>query len=281
MVFDGCTDDSKQAVKEEFPEVVIVESPERQGSVPSRDTGFRLANGDIIVSLDDDSHPLQTDFVARVSELATSHPEAGIFAFREVRTCWPKDYRPSATETVPQYIGSYANCAGAIRRKLYGEVVSYPRFLSHMYEEPDSCLQAYGAGYAAWYEPSITVFHHASPVQRSEIGRHHLNARNELWSVILRCPLPHILWIGPFRIFRQFAYAMSNGWSWVRVEPRWWMSAASGFWECLRERKPIPWQIYWSWMRLARSPVFSLEEMSDRFYTVANRRAEPRPGASG
>jgi len=265
VVFDGCTDGSNKVVAGQFPEVVIVENSRKLGSVPSRDIAFRMARGDLIISLDDDSYPLQQDFVARVSELAVTHPEAGLFAFREVRSGWPTYEVLQERERVGHYVSSYANCAGAIRRALYGTCISYPRIFGHMYEEPDSCLQAYSAGFGVWYEPSIAVFHHASPIERNAIGRHHLNARNELWSVILRCPLPHCLWVAPYRIVRQFIYAASNGWDWVRVEHRWWASAAGGIGECLKKRETARWKIYWNWMRLTRKPAFTHDEMAKRF----------------
>jgi GT2 family glycosyltransferase len=272
VVLDGCTDGSKEKVAAKFPEISIIENFVKQGSIPSRDTAFRLAKGDIIVSLDDDSYPLQSDFIALVAKLATDHPEAGIFAFREVRSEWPKSHRPLDREGIGHYVSSFANCAGAIRRSLYGNAVHYPRFLSHMYEEPDSCLQAYSAGYAVWYEPSIAIFHDASPLQRNVISRHHLNARNELWSVILRCPLPHCVWVAPYRVLRQFVHAASNGWAWVRKEPLWWISAALGVGQCLRQRQPVAWRIYWNWMNLTRRPVVAYDDVLRRFYTIAYRQ---------
>src|SRR5262245_56213774 len=79
IVLDGCTDDSKSEIVTHFPEVHVIENSVKQGSIASRDTGFLMAQGDIIVSLDDDSYPLQQDFVTRVARLAEDHPEAGIF----------------------------------------------------------------------------------------------------------------------------------------------------------------------------------------------------------
>ena len=49
-------------VLREFPGFVVVENPERRGSVASRDRMLRLASADIVVSLDDDSYPVQPGF---------------------------------------------------------------------------------------------------------------------------------------------------------------------------------------------------------------------------
>jgi GT2 family glycosyltransferase len=273
VILDGCTDGSKEKVAAKFPEISIMENLVKRGSVPSRDTAFRLAKGDIIVSLDDDSYPLQTDFIALVADLAADHPEAGIFAFREIRSEWPKSHEPLDHEDIGHYVSSFANCAGAIRRSLYGDFITYPRFFSHAYEEPDSCLQSYSKGYGVWYEPSILIFHLASPVERDVIGFHHRHARNEFWSVILRCPLPYCLWVAPYRVVRQFVYAASNGWAWVRKEPHWWASAATGIGQCMKQRRPVPWKIYWNWMILTRRPVARYDELLHRFSTIRKRRA--------
>ena len=84
VCLDGCTDGSDEMLRE-FPSVTVIENEMPSGSVYSRDRLFRMARGDLIVSLDDDSFPLQTDFVSRLSELAEKRPEVGVFAFEEVR----------------------------------------------------------------------------------------------------------------------------------------------------------------------------------------------------
>src|SRR4029079_7029488 len=113
------------------------------------------------------------------------------------------------------------------------------------------CLQLYAAGYTVWFEPSLHIRHHFTPQQRNMLERHLLNARNELWSVLMRCPFPQILVIVPLRVFRQFIFAFSQGWRWWRQEPKWWWNAMAGLEECLSHRTPISWRAYWAWVRLA------------------------------
>ena len=55
------------------------------------------------------------------------------------------------------------------------------------------------AGYAVWFEPSLRIRHHFTLVQRNMVNRHMLNARNEMWSALMRCPLPYVLGVAPFR----------------------------------------------------------------------------------
>jgi GT2 family glycosyltransferase len=271
VILDGCKDGSREMLETEFPHITIVEHETQQGSIPARDTGFRMTRGDIIVSLDDDSAPLEMDFLSRISRLAEQHPEAGAFAFQEVRESWPRGPRKINEVSAPQYVTLYPNCAAAMRRELYGGCVSYPRFFVHMYEEPDCCLQAYAAGFAVWYEPTIKVLHRASPVQRHEKSRHHFMAQNEFLSVLMRCPSPHVFWLAPYRAVRRFLYSCQQGPSWVLEEPRWWASAAFRVREALQQRKPVEWRIYRSWLTLPRRTLTSYEEMLECFPSVATR----------
>ncbi len=270
VCLDGCADGSREMVAE-FPFVAVIENERPSGSVYSRDRLFRMAQGDLIVSLDDDSSPMQTDFVARLADLASAHPEAGVFAFEEVRP-EGRDDRPFGSLSGAAYVASYANCAGAVRTNLYKSAEGYPAIFFHMYEEPDFCLQTYANQFAVLYEPAIKILHRYSHVGRNMIGRHHQHARNELLSVIIRCPFPHVLWVAAYRVARQFIYAASKGLVWVVREPVWWWKTANDLSRALKDRKPVPWPVYWQWMRLARNPIPVVEnQLASKFPNVTAR----------
>ena len=117
-----------------------------------------------------------------------------------------------------------------------------------MYEEPDYALQCYAAGFAVWFEPDLVVRHHMSSVNRHEGRRQRLHARNELWSVLIRCPWPYLPAVALFRIWRQLRYAATQSPSDVLLQPAWWLSALRGLPHCIASRAPIPWRTYWAWM---------------------------------
>lgn len=267
VCLDGCTDKSRETLAE-FAQVRVIEHERPRGSVVSRDELFRKAKGDLIVSLDDDSHPVQPDFVLRLQALAIDHPEAGVFSFQEIRP-EGRDDRPFGTHKSISFVASYANCAGAIRSSLYGKSASYPHAFFHMYEEPDFCLQIYANGYGVLFSPSIQILHRYTHVGRNMIGRHHLHARNELWSVLMRCPMPYALWVCAYRIGRQFVFAASMGWRFLINEPRWWLEAVSNVRKPLAQRRPVAWCVYWQWMRLGRNPLPADPEILRKTFLVS------------
>src|SRR6266581_3874079 len=70
---DGCTDRTSAMVRQDFPSSVLLENDSARGSVFSRDRLLRTAVGDIVLSLDDDSYPLDRDFFARLQLLFVEH----------------------------------------------------------------------------------------------------------------------------------------------------------------------------------------------------------------
>lgn len=251
---DGCMDDTAEMVRAEFPNCLLLENQMARGSVFSRDRLLRMAQGDIVVSLDDDSYPVQTDFISRTERLFAEYDDAAVISFPEVRDGDVPAHPSKRVSSPPHLVSAYANCAAAMRRDVYLRSQGFPAFFGHMFEEPDYALQCYALGFVVRFEPTLSVRHHVSPVQREPIRRHQQNARNELWSVLMRCPLPQLMAVAPFRIWRQLRYAWTEGLSWVLQEPIWWWSALNGITDCLRQRQPISWGVYYKWMKLARLP---------------------------
>jgi GT2 family glycosyltransferase len=253
---DGCTDDTVSMIHRDFPGFIVLENAEWQGSVGSRDRMVRLASGDIVISLDDDSYPIDPDFLLRVNKALGEHPEAAVISFAEVRDqTFVGNAARHSHEGDGRYGAAYANCGAAMRRDVYLKLPGFPKFFRHGYEEPDYALQCYAAGLAVWFEPSLAVRHHMSAVNRHEGRRQRLHARNELWSVFIRCPWPYLPVVASFRVWRQLRYAATQSLSDLLLQPVWWLSALRGLPQCIAHRAPVPWPRYWAWMKLARRPV--------------------------
>src|SRR5205823_4022186 len=250
ITMDGCTGDVVEAVKAELPEARLFVHPIGLGSVASRDRMIREARGDLVLALDDDSYPEQLDCIARIVPFFEQRPELAVLHF------------PQRTDEHPQTLAqtnfgsehltrSFANSGAVLRRSTYLQLPGFePRFF-HMYEEPDYALQCVAGGYDVLFSPVITIRHHYSRKALSEMRNHHRHARNELWSTLLRCPLPFALGIVIWRVASQFRYACKRGRSWVIREPLWWWQALAGVPYCLRNRRPVSWANYKRWLRLA------------------------------
>ena len=257
---DGCTDGSAEFVAKEYPQAGLITHAEARGSIPSRNEMAAACTSELFLSLDDDSYPVETGFILHLARLFDENPALAIASFPQRTDEFPAtltqaDFGPS------HFAGTYANSGAAIRRSVFAKLGGYPDFFRHAYEEPDFALRCCAAGWQVRHETSLTIRHHFTNVQRDEIRTHHRHARNELWSVLMRCPAPQLFAVALFRIARQAGYAASRGASWLVREPQWWSACLA-----LRmKREPLPWKKYRAWMELVRHPMQSREEWVGKF----------------
>jgi GT2 family glycosyltransferase len=249
IMADGCADGTVEFVNSALPNAKLFVNEPGTGSVASRDRMMREARGDLVLALDDDSYPEQLDCVARVIPFFEQRPNLAVLHFPQRTDEYPE------TLTQPNFDGehltrSFANSGAVLRRSTYLELPGFESCFFHMYEEPDYALQCVAAGYEVLFSPIVAIRHHYSGQGRDEIRIHHRHARNELWSVLLRCPFPFAVGIAAWRVFSQFRYACRRGWLWVVREPAWWWQAVAGIPHCLAKRQPVSWASYKHWLRL-------------------------------
>lgn len=250
---DGCTDSTHQLLADKGAPYRVFQIAGGRGSIPNRDYMMREARSEVVLSLDDDSYPLEVDAIARVRQLFSDDAKLAVASFPQRTDEFPEtlaqvDFGPRME------IGSYASSSAALRRSAYLDVGGYELLFGHVYEEPDFALRCLAAGFAVRLEPVLTVRHHFSGAQRDEIRNHHLQARNECWSAVMRCPGPWLPAVVVYRAVRQFGYAMKRGWRWVVREPGWWWKAFRGVASAFQRRRPLPWEKYLAWMRILRAP---------------------------
>jgi len=246
---DGCTDATAEFVKSALPKAKVIVNQPGIGSVASRDRMMREAHGDLVLALDDDSYPEQQDCIARLVPLFQQRPKLAVLHFPQRTDEYP--------ETIPQndfgperLTRSFANSGAVLRRSTYLQLPGFESRFFHMYEEPDYALQCVAAGYEVLFSPIVTIRHHYSGQVRSEMWNHHRHARNEIWSVLLRCPFPYAPGVAIYRALSQFRYASQRGLSWAIREPTWWWQAVAGAPYCLAKRHPVSWASYKRWLRL-------------------------------
>lgn len=251
---DGCVDGTQSHVRRDFPEVRLLENNPGRGSVYSRDRILREARGDLVLSLDDDSYPLEDGFLGVVERIFAEDGTLALLTFPQRSDEFPETLE-QASFGESLVVGSHTSSGTVIRRPIYLGLSGYPEIFFHAYEEPDFTLQCLAAGYRAVLYTGLTVRHHYTSAQRDEVRTHHRHARNECWSILMRCPLWAVPAMVVFRALRQARYASSRGWPWLRREPRWWWAAAVGTRAAWRLRAPVPWRAYCRWCRLMRDPL--------------------------
>jgi GT2 family glycosyltransferase len=247
---DGCTDSTAEFVTSAVPNVKLIVNQPAIGSVASRDRMMREATGDLVLVLDDDSHPEQSDCIARIVPFFQQRAELAVLHFPQRTDEYPETVAQTRFGSEEHLTRSFANSGAVLRRSIYLQLPGFESQFYHMYEEPDYALQCVAAGYDVLFSPIITIRHHYSGQARDEIRIHHRHARNEFWSTLMRCPFPFALGMLGWRLVSQFRYASGRGWPWVVREPRWWAQALAAVPYFIRKRKPVSWAAYKRWLNL-------------------------------
>ena len=246
---DGCDDGTVEFLKLEYPVVRLTVNPISMGSVFSRAAMMDQAQSDLILALDDDSYPEQTDCIERLKRLFNDNRRLAIATFPQ-RT---DEYPNSLQQTdfgVLRPIRSFPNSGACLRVSIYRKLPGFEPMFFHMYEEPDYALQCIANEWDVMFVPDITVRHHWTSNQRSELRNHQRHARNEFWSTVIRCPFPQLLFFCSFRAFRQMTFSLRyGGIFWMVKEPVWWAQALLGLPHVMGRRRPVSWEGYKKWLK--------------------------------
>jgi GT2 family glycosyltransferase len=246
---DGCTDDTVDLVRDMMPEALLIENRNGQGSVASRAAMMQRTKCDFVFALDDDSYPDQMDCLAKLREFFVENERVAIATFPQRTNEYPssleqKEFGPTRP------IRSFPNSGACLRVSTYRQLAGFESIFFHMYEEPDYALQCVANGWDVLYYPEITIRHHWTPNQRSEIRNHHRHARNEFWSTLMRCPFPQAFGLIVYRVLSQAAFAAGRGPKWLIQEPVWWWQALMGIPAAWTRRRPVTWPGYKKWLSL-------------------------------
>jgi GT2 family glycosyltransferase len=188
--------------------------PDNQG-IAGYNLGFEQAKGDIILVLDDDSHPLDNACLDRLISLFDERPELGLIA------CRIEDKQGQRAESwhLPEQdqagiSRAFVGCGFAIRRSVFAAMGWYPAEFFLYQNEMDVAIQTRLQGYTLYYEPACRVVHRSEGMPRPGWRRVFYATRNTLWLIRRYYPYPQALYLIVSRLliglvravqFRQFA----------------------------------------------------------------------------
>ena len=183
LVFlDGCTDNSSE-LKMDFTKVRWFESDKSIGASAARHFLYPKANGKYLIGLDDDAHPLHSNFKEKVKEIFQQHVDTGIIAFQEIKGNFESD--ALALESVPSLDQEYntnefIGCGFAIRKEVYEVTNGFPIWIDIYGEEACLAIEVLAKGFDIRYSSSIKVNHRVNKEDRKKQGRNYFRFGKQL-----------------------------------------------------------------------------------------------------
>jgi GT2 family glycosyltransferase len=214
LVDNGSTDGSQAFVAENYPEVRLLALDRNLGLTGGNNAGFRVAGGEVLVSLNNDTEA-DPGFVEALVTALQAQPEAGMAAAKMLlfddrklihsagdgygldgipfnRGVWQCD---EGQFDDPGWI--FGGCGGAVayRRAMLDEVGPPGSALGGPFDESffmycedvDLNWRAQLAGWKCWYTPQAVVYHKLSATGGGPLASFY-TGRNTLWVVAKNYP---------------------------------------------------------------------------------------------
>ena len=210
LVDDGSSDHSVTLTRQNFPWVKVIQSPQNRGFIHALNTGIRQANGDIIVSLNNDTE-VELGWAKALATALTATPQAGIAASK-IRLFDQRSHLHSAgdgfgSDGIPinrgvwqEDIGQFDQdqfifgaCGGAVAytRSMLDDIGLYDEDLFMYCEDVDLNWRAQLAGYRCIFVPQAIVYHHLSATGGGPLASFY-TGRNTI--LVLIKSVPGIIW---------------------------------------------------------------------------------------
>jgi GT2 family glycosyltransferase len=201
LVDNGSTDGSQALVAEGYPEVQLLALDTNLGLTGGNNAGFGAAQGEILISLNNDTEAAPA-FVEALVKVLEDHPEAGMAAAKMLlydqrdrihsagdgygrdgipfnRGVWQRD---EGQFDEPCWV--FGGCGGAVayRRAMLDDVGLFDESFFMYCEDVDLNWRAQLAGWKCWYTPDAIVYHKLSATGGGPIASYH-TGRNTLWVI--------------------------------------------------------------------------------------------------
>jgi GT2 family glycosyltransferase len=192
IVVDDASEETLEGiVRSEWPQAVFIRNEVRQGLIANRSKAMKMADGEFIVSLDDDSCFTDPGDLEKAVARMLSEPQLGIVTFL---VCQGTDLIPERETGVEErYVASFVGCAHMLRSSVVAQLGGYRDFYFYYAEESEYSLRVWDAGWRILFFPEVLVHHRISPIGRRDSAILRYSIRNNLWTTILHMPLPRVV----------------------------------------------------------------------------------------
>jgi GT2 family glycosyltransferase len=235
IVVDNHSDDgSQQAIRDKFPDVILMEMPHSKFSACyTFNIGMEAAKGEVVAIMDNDA-TFEKDWAELAIRHLNENKDVGAVTSKIVNVY--KEHFFFQYETWPDYsdekeydIYTFRGCAFAMRGDLLRKIGAYPEEYEIYANEDDLAARIWAAGYKIRYYADLSANHYTSKVQRPGWRMVYFTTRNRIWTYLRylspAMAMVHIFWAlyveGPMVIKAgQTKHLLKGFWDGFKELPR-------------------------------------------------------------
>ena len=176
------------------PKVRYIRNEENRG-IEGRNIGLRNANGQYVVTLDDDVRGIDDNSLRVMLRIFDDDPSVGAICFKVIDgekggpTNWCHHYK--VEEYANRYFATNEISEGAVvfRKSAIEKAGCYPGYFFISHEGADLACRLINMGYNIVYCPEIVVRHYHAGRGRAGWRRYYYDTRNQIWFAIRNYPI--------------------------------------------------------------------------------------------
>lgn len=257
LVMDDCsTDGTDEMMRDEFPTARYVRAETNVGYIVHRNRAADLANGDVLISIDDDAEFSTPDVVAQ-TVCDFNDPRIGAVAIPYIDVKIEPGVRQAGPDLDSCWlISSFIGTAYAVRKEVFKEIGRFREEFRHQGEESDFCLRMLDRGYVVRRGTADPILHHESPKRiRARIMWH--ASRNWVIGILYNYPMPEMLLHLAVKNVNAFRLGLRTR---MKAAPFGVLAGYRYALPRLKERKPVRRSTLALFERLRRGGAMRLEE---------------------
>ena len=239
IIVDNASSDGSQAfIRDNYPEVRLIELTENQGFTGACNIGMAAAKSEIVALLNNDT---ETDerWAQELIAAFAARPQAGIVASKMLlfdqrdrfhtagdyftvdgiagnRGAWEID---TGQYDQGEYVFSACGGAAAYRQSMLAEIGLLDDDFFFLLEDADLAWRAQLAGYKVWYAPGAIVYHHLS-ASGGGVTASYFDGRNSIWLLAKNMPASLLRKYARRIVARQISLAWAALKAWRGPEAR-------------------------------------------------------------
>ena len=185
IFLDGCTDDSL-VLKNKYKWVKWYSSEKSLGASAARHQLYPKGQGQFLIGLDDDAHPIHSDFIDQTVSIFGKYSNVGIIAFKEVKGVFSSEaeaLNQAGVEEEEYFCNEFIGCGFAIRKDVYNATNGFPVWIDIYGEESCVSIEVMAMGYDIVYSNKIKVNHRVDKEARKRSGKNYFRFGKQLKNV--------------------------------------------------------------------------------------------------
>lgn len=246
---DGADPALLRALAQTFPGIKLLSSARLAGPGGARNKLVESAAHEIVASFDDDSHPVDTDYFARVAELFARVPDASVLGAH----VYHQHQAVAADAKTAEWVADFSGGACAYRRDHFLAAGGYvPLETAYGMEEVDLALRLHAQGRRVLQTRWLRVFHDTDLARHADPDVTAASVANIALLTYLRYPVA--MWIvGAGQWLNRIQWLLGHGRR--RGVVRGIASIPSTLRRHGEARRLVPGAAVRSYLRLRRHPV--------------------------